>query len=71
MIKVYYYFYNKTEKKMKYAEQMFENVDTAIRFCWSMKRKKMILDGWLCYDPEDNLLMHRKVNIAKINGWSI
>ena len=47
---------------------MFDDVNKAIRFCWSMKNRPMILDGWSCYDPEDNELMDYKVNMAEING---
>ena len=69
MITVFYYYYNKSESKMKKAEQTFYDVHKAIRFCWSMKNKKMILDGWTCYDQECNQLMNYKVNISAINGW--
>ena len=69
MITVFYYYWNKTESKMKKAEQTFYDVHKAIRFCWSMKNKKMILDGWTCYDQECNQLMNYKVNMSVINGW--
>ncbi len=69
MITVFYYYYNKTESKMKRAEQIFYDVHKAIRFCWSMKNKKMILDGWSCYDQECNQLMNYKVNMSVINRW--
>lgn len=69
MITIFYLYFNKTENKMKEASQIFNDVQKAIKFCWSMKKRKMILDGWSCYDPEDNELMSMRVNIAKINGW--
>lgn len=69
MITIFYYYWNKTESKMKRAEQIFYDVHKAIRFCWSMKNKKMILDGWTCYDQECNQLMNYKVNMSAINGW--
>lgn len=69
MITIFYYYWNKTENKLKEAEQIFYDVHKAIRFCWSMKNKRMILDGWTCFYPEDNELMNSRVNIAKINGW--
>lgn len=69
MITIFYYYWNKSESKMKEAEQIFYDVQRAIRFCWSMKNKRMVLNGWSCFYPEDNELMQMKVNIAKINGW--
>ena len=71
MITVFYYYWNKSESKMKKAEQIFYDVHKAIRFCWSMKNKKMILDGWTCYDQECNQLMNYKVNMSAINGYKI
>lgn len=68
MITIFYLYFNKTENKMKEASQIFDDVQKAIRFCWSMKKRKMVLDGWSCYDPEDNEILQRKVNIAVING---
>ena len=69
MITVFYYYWNKSESNMKKAEQTFYDVHKAIRFCWSMKNKKMILDGWTCCDQECNQLMNYKVNMSAINGW--
>lgn len=69
MITVFYYYWNKTESKMKKGEQTFYDVHKAIKFCWSMKNRKMILGGWACYDQECNQLMNYKVNISIINGW--
>ena len=71
MITIFYLYFSKTENKMKEASQIFDDVQKAIRFCWSMKKRKMVLDGWSCYDPEDNEILQRKVNMAVINGWSI
>ena len=69
MITIYYYFWNKTEHQWKRSEKAFNDLPSAIRFCWSMKNRRMRLDGWRTYDPEDNEVLQRKVNIAKINGW--
>ena len=69
MITIYYYYWK--DGHWQQAEKIFSSVIMASRFCWSMKNKKMILDGWKCYYPEDNQEMNIKVNIAKINGWHI
>ena len=73
MITIYYLYWKKDGLKGHWekAEKIFYSIAPAIRFCWSMKNRKMILDGWSCYDPEDNHQMQQKVNIAKINGWTI
>ena len=74
MIIVYYYYWKKESgfnSHWEQAEKIFYSVAMASRFCWSMKNRKMMLDGWSCDNPEDNQAMHQKVNIAKINGWSI
>ena len=71
MITIFYHYYNKKENKMKEASRVFDDVNKAIKFCWSMKDRKMILDGWSCYDIEDHELMNAKVNMSIINGWSI
>lgn len=71
MITIYYYYWSKSESKMKEGEQIFNDVQSAIRFCWSMKKRKMVLNGWKCIYPEDNELLQMRVNIAKINGWRI
>ena len=69
MIIVYYYYWK--DGHWEKAEKIFYSVVMASRFCWSMKNRKMMLDGWSCDNPEDNQSMHQKVNITKINGWSI
>ena len=73
MIIIYYYYWKKDCPKSHWekAEKIFYSVLTASRFCWGMKKRKMILDGWACDDPEDNQQLNQKVNIAKINGWTI
>lgn len=71
MIIIDFYYWNISEHKWKKAEKIFNDLPSAIRFCWSMKHRKMMLDGWRTYDPEDNQVLQRKVNIAKINGWNI
>lgn len=67
MIRVYYYY--RSDKHWISAAQDFASVESASRFCWALKKKHMILDGWSCYDSEDNEEMQRLVNIAKINRW--
>ena len=69
MITIFYFYWSKKENKFKEAEQIFYSVQSAIRFCWSMKNRKMVLNGWSCFDLEDNEYMQRKVDISKINGW--
>ena len=69
MITIYYIYWNKSEHKMKEAEQVFYDVKKAIRFCWSMKDKAMFLKGWMCEYPEDNELMNLKIYTARINGF--
>lgn len=64
------YFFYRADNKWKKGQKVFYSTDSASRFCWSMKNRKMILDGWSCYDPEDNVYLQRVVNISKINGWS-
>lgn len=74
MIIVYFYYWKVDGLKRHWekAEKIFYSIESASRFCWSMKNNKLLmLDGWSCSDPEDNQAMQRKVNIAKINGWSI
>ena len=65
------YFYYRKDGKWEKGQKIMYSVESAIRFCWSMKNRKMILDGWSCYDPEDNEELQRNVNIAKINGWRL
>ena len=67
MITIYYY-YRKDGRWVR-AEKIFYSVESASRFCWSMKTRKLILDGWATFDPEDNAELQRRVDIAKINGW--
>ena len=67
MITIYYYYWS--QGHWIKDEKIFYELEPAIRFCWSMKHKKMMLDGWGCFDPEDNQVMQQRVNIAKINGW--
>lgn len=69
MITISYLYFNKTENKMKEAERIFYDVHKAIRFCWSMKNRRMALIGWSCLEPEDNEFMLMKVNFTKINGY--
>lgn len=69
MITIFYYYWSKSESRMKEAERIFYDVYKAIRFCWSMKNRRMTLTGWSCLDPEDNEFMQMKVNFTKINGY--
>ena len=69
MIIVYYYYRKTATSSCEKCQKIFYSVDSASRFCWSMKNRwKMILDGWSCDYPEDNQEMNRRVDIAQING---
>ena len=46
-----------------------DDVEKAIKFCWSMKKQKMFLIGWECVDPEDNEELNKRVNMQEINNW--
>ena len=74
MIRVYFYYWKVDgfNKRWEKGEKSFNSVESASKFCWSMKNNKhLVLDGWSCDDPEDNQEMNIKVNIAKINGWKV
>lgn len=69
MITIYYQYWSKKEGQMKPAEQTFYDINKAVKFCWSMKNRKMILLRWETFDSEENEEMYRRVNISAINGF--
>ena len=60
------------DNKWVSEEKIFYSIDSAVRFCWSMRYKpKMCLNGWRCSSPEENQEMNFRVNLYKINGWRL
>ena len=60
------------DNKWVSEEKIFYNIDSAVRFCWSIKHKpKMCLNGWRTTSPEENQEMNFRVNLYKINGWRL
>ena len=60
MIRILFEFWCKSLNRLKAGEKRFDDVEKAIKFCWSMKKQKMFLIGWECVDPEDNEELNKR-----------
>ena len=71
MIIVWFQYFNKSLQLWKDdGVKEFDDVEKAIKFCWSMKNNNnMRLIGYQCYDAYDREKMDKRVNVGKINGW--
>ena len=68
MVTVYYRYFSKKTKRWSEYEETFSDPVKALRFIWAMKnREDYYLDGWSCWDPEDNEYLASRISITNIN----
>lgn len=70
MITICYQFWSRKENRFKSYEQYFWELDKAVKFCWAMKRRMMILDGISGDSMKEIQYVSKRINIEEINTKS-